>query len=112
MTPAHRHMSWHELSTAGRFPTRTVGTPGSHGATVAGTQGMGVNTPSAAAVAAATTGLAGLEHMPNDEIFTIGLWSIMFAAGAPLAMTRLVGKTCNDAGVAPKLHCNTAPFVN
>ena len=43
-----------------------------HGAAVAGRQGIGVRTPSAAAVAAATIGLAGLEHMPNGATFTIG----------------------------------------
>jgi hypothetical protein len=36
-------------------------------------QGMGVRTPIAAAVAAATIGFAGDMHMPNGIIFTIGM---------------------------------------
>lgn len=44
---------------AGILPIKTVGEPGVHGAAVTGIQGIGVNTPSAAAVAAATMGLDG-----------------------------------------------------
>ena len=43
----------------------TVGQPGTHGAGMLGTQGIGVNTPPAAAVADATCGLAGLLHIPK-----------------------------------------------
>ena len=46
--------------------------PGTHGAEVAGMHGMGVNTPIAAAVAAATAGFAGDMHMPNGMMFAIG----------------------------------------
>lgn len=60
------------LLKAGMFAISTVGEPGAHGVLVAGTHGMGTSTPSAAAVAAATIGLAGLLHMPNGGIFTIG----------------------------------------
>jgi hypothetical protein len=34
---------------------------------------MGVSTPSAAAVAAATVGFEGEQHIPNGIIFTIGM---------------------------------------
>jgi hypothetical protein len=34
--------------------------------------GIGVNTPMAAAVAAATAGFAGDMHMPNGVMFAIG----------------------------------------
>jgi len=46
-----------------------------------GCRAMGVKTPIAADVAEATVGLARLLHMPKGMIFTIGLWSIIFAAG-------------------------------
>jgi hypothetical protein len=36
-------------------------------------QGMGVRTPMAATVAAATIGFAGDMHMPNGMIFTMGM---------------------------------------
>jgi hypothetical protein len=50
----------------------TVGLPGTQGAAVAGTHGMGVSTPMAAEVADATVGLARLVHMLNDGMFTMG----------------------------------------
>ena len=102
--PAHMHISMQLLARAGIPPIRTVGAPGVQGAGVAGTHGIGVRTPKAAAVAAATVGLAGLEHMPNGMMFAIGTLSMILAAGAPPAMTRATGKTCNAAGAAPKLH--------
>ena len=54
MTPAHRHMHFDESFKAGMLPIMTVGEPGTQGATVLGTHGMGVNTPSAAEVAEAS----------------------------------------------------------
>jgi len=100
-----------ELSTEGIPPIITAGTPGTQGAVVAGMQGIGVNTPNAAAVAVATVGLATLEHTPNGGMFTMGTLSMIFAAGTPPAITRLIGKTCSVAGAAPKLHCSSAPLV-
>jgi hypothetical protein len=85
------------------LPIRTVGAPGTHGAGVAGTHGMGVNTPRAAAVAAATVGFAGDEHIPNGMMFISGLLSMIFASGV-LVSTRLAGKTTRLLGAAPKLH--------
>ena len=70
ITPAHMHISVEVLSSVGMLPSITVGAPGTHGATVAGMQGIGVRTPMAAAVAAATIGFAGDMHMPNGMIFT------------------------------------------
>src|SRR4051794_27195213 len=66
MMPAHRHKSWQVLSSAGLWPSVTVGAPGDQGAIVIGMQGCGVRTPSAAVVAAATIGLARLMHIPKD----------------------------------------------
>ncbi len=72
ITPPHMHISWHVLSKVGLPPSNTVGAPGTQGATVTGTHGIGVNTPSAAVVAAATAGLVGVMHIPNGATFTIG----------------------------------------
>ena len=82
MTPPKEHMHLLSLVSAGNVPTITVGMPGTHGV-VTGTHGMGVNTPSAAAVAAATVGLAIDVHMANGKMFTIGAKSMMVATGTP-----------------------------
>jgi hypothetical protein len=66
-------MSMEVLSRVGISPSNTVGAPGTHGETVAGIQGIGVRTPIAAAVAAATIGLAGDMHIPNGIMFTNGM---------------------------------------
>jgi hypothetical protein len=74
-------MSLEVLSNVGIFANSTVGAPGTQGAGVAGTHGMGVSTPKAAAVAAATSGLAMELHTPKGIIFTRGTWSMMLASG-------------------------------
>jgi hypothetical protein len=62
-----------ELSlSAGILAICTVGEPGAHGALVTGMHGIGVNAPIAAAVAAATIGLANELHIPNGGMFSIG----------------------------------------
>ena len=81
----------------------TVAAPGAHGAGVTGMQGMGVRTPRAAAVAAATMGLAIDWHMPNGGMFIIGALAVMLAAGVPV-ITQVVGRTTSVEGAAPKLH--------
>jgi len=104
-------MHFELASRAGKFRTRTVGDPGVQGV-VTGMQGMGVSTPSAAAVAAITIGLAGDWHMPNVKIFDIGTQSIMFAAGGDCAIT--VGAvTISDDGAIPIEHFSNEPmFTN
>ena len=72
ITPAQLHMHLDVLSSIGWPPSITVGAPGTQGADVAGMHGIGVNTPIAAAVAAATVGFAGDMHMPNGMMFAIG----------------------------------------
>lgn len=79
ITPPYAHISFEELLSAGIFATRTVGQPGTHGAGITGVQGMGVNTPSAAAVAEATAGLAIELHIPKGSMLTKGMLSIMLA---------------------------------
>ncbi len=54
ITPPHMHMRVEMLSSAGMPPSSTVTAPGTHGAVVTGTQGIGDSTPMAAEVAAAT----------------------------------------------------------
>jgi hypothetical protein len=83
-----------------------------HGAGVTGTQGMGVRTPSAAAVADATTGLAIDRHNPKGMMFNIGLLSMMFPTGGPCPSTRLTGRTLRGAGVIPILQRNMLPVTN
>lgn len=73
MMPPHKHVKIEESLSAGKFLTKTVGDPGTQGAMVLGTQGIGVKTPNAAAVADATTGLAKDIHVPKGKIFTKGL---------------------------------------
>jgi len=70
--PAQRQLHLDVLFNAGIDAIRTVGDPGVQGVTVTGMQGCGVSTPSAAVVAAATWGLAKLEHTPKGMMFTIG----------------------------------------
>jgi hypothetical protein len=110
ITPPQLHMHLETLSSAGIPAIVTVGAPGTQGELVAGTHGIGVSTPSAAAVAAATVGLAIELQTPNGVIFTIGTWSMMLAAGGPSHNTLFVGRTTSGAGAAPKLHVIIAPI--
>ena len=110
INPPQVHISLEELFKAGIPPIKTVGLPGAQGATVSGTQGMGVNTPKAAIVAAITTGLVGEEHIPKVAKFSRGLLSIILAAGAP-AITLDNGNTVRGQGATPKIHWHKDPFV-
>lgn len=103
ITPPHAHWHWAPSTRAGWPPITVVVAPLTHGV-VAGTHGMGVRTPSADAVAAATVGFASDVHMPNVGMFTSGVASTIVAAGLPSTSTRDVGSTISDAGAAPKLH--------
>jgi len=109
MTPPHMQLHLEVLFRAGIFASITVGEPGAQGAGVFGIHGIGVSTPMAAAVAAATVGLAMDIHIPNGGIFTIGLLSMILPAGGPPHMTLLVGKTFSDDGAIPKVHIIIAP---
>jgi len=98
------------LFKAGIPPTSTVGQPGIQGAIVIGIQGIGVKTPKAAAVAAATIGFAILVHIPNGRILIKGLLSMILAHGVG-ASVLAVGKTISVEGAAPKVHCVAAPIT-
>src|SRR5471032_2785459 len=102
IAPPQLHRHFETLSSAGILAINTVGAPGTHGAMVIGMHGIGVGTPSAAAVAAITIGLAIELHIPNGMMFTIGMWSMMLAAGGPSANTLFFGSTTSDDGAAPK----------
>jgi hypothetical protein len=77
--------------------------PGIHGAGVFGMQGIGVSTPMAAVVAAATVGLAGHEHIPKVGTLTIGAWSMMLPAVTKFVLMGL-GVGMSVLGAAPKLQ--------
>jgi hypothetical protein len=102
-------MHLHVTSTAGAPRRSTVGTPGTH-TSVTGMHGIGVSTPSAAAVAAATSGFDGVMHMPNGMIFTIGAASRMLAEG--VSVVTVGTTTLNGEGATPNVHINTAPSTN
>ena len=67
-------------------------------------QGIGVNTPRAAAVAEATVGLAIEKHAPKGMMLTIGTWSMMLASGTWLVIVLLTGSTTRSLGAMPKVH--------
>jgi len=94
----------------GIFAIKTLLEPGAHGATVAGTHGIGVNTPMAAVVAEATTGFDSEEHVPKGGIFTTGILSIILAAGILQVITLFFGNTINEPGAAPKEQDIIAPI--
>jgi hypothetical protein len=89
----------------------TVGDPGVHGRGITGMHGIGVNTPEAAIVAAITAGFEGEEHIPNGKMLTIGMKSIMFAAGMKFTNTRLAGRTIRDDWATPNMHFIVAPMT-
>jgi hypothetical protein len=66
--------------------------------------GIGVNAPSAAAVAAATVGFAGFEHIPNVG----NTLSIIVAAGCPQTSAVCCEVTISGAGAAPNVHMHIA----
>lgn len=99
ISPPYEQIHLLELFSAGFPPTITVEEPGAHGAAQAGIQGIGVSTPRAAAVAAATVGLARLEHIPNI-IGGLGV-SIMVAIGKFMPVTVVCDVTVSGAGATP-----------
>ena len=102
-------MHFEVLLRAGIPPIIHVGEPGTHGA-VTGMHGMGVSTPKAAAVAAATAGLAIDIQTPKGGMLVIGTQSMILAAGVP-AMVLLIGSTARTEGATPKEHIIIAPAV-
>ncbi len=95
----------------GKGPIRAFGKRGSQGAGVIGKQGIGVNTPMAAAVATATIGLAKERQKPKGIMLTSGRWSITEAIGIPWRKIRHAGNTFKTLGETPKEHCKRAPAL-
>ena len=73
--------------------------------------GWGVSTPNAAAVAAATCGFLGEEHMPNGARFAIGFMSCTVAAGSAPPYVSFVGRTDSLPGKLPIEHASVAPLT-
>ena len=76
----------------------TLVAPGVHGAVVTGTQGAGENTPSLAAVAAATVGFDIVPHIPNVGMLTMGAKAWMLAAGVSQVTGVPIGTTASGTG--------------
>jgi hypothetical protein len=83
----------------------------SHMPAGAGTQGIGVKTPSFAAVAAATCGLAIELHIPHGSIFAIGAASCIVATGMPPNRTFACEVTRSEPGAVPIVHAMEAPVT-
>lgn len=110
MTPPKAQLHIDPATRAGMPPIVVIGAIGVHGAGTTGTQGIGVSTPSAAAVAAATVGLDRDMHMPNGTMLDIGAMSLIVATGRP--STRGLGATTiNVLGDMPKVHVVAAPVT-
>ena len=105
-----RQWHWQVALTAGTPPIIVLGVPGVHGV-VTGTHGIGVSTPSAAAVAATTLGFDGEMHMPKGGMFAPGAMSVIVAAGRPSIITRLSGGTSRVDGASPNEHIKAAPVT-
>jgi hypothetical protein len=111
MIPPNAQLHVEPRVSAGLLPISVRGAPGFHGPTGAGTHGIGVSTPSAVAVAAATVGLARLEHIPKGGMLAPGMMSGMVPAGLPPIITLVTGITTNVEGAMPKLHSSPAVAV-
>jgi len=106
--PPYAQMQVDPATSTGAPPAMVCGAIGIHGAGTAGTHGIGVNTPRAAAVAAATMGLANDWHMPNGAMFAPGAISVMVATGRPSTIGR--GATTERVeGARPNVHMIIAP---
>ncbi len=98
ITPPQVHIAVQPLCNAGWPSIMTFVAPGVHGAVVTGTHGAGENTPSLAAVAAATTGLDIVPHIPNVGMLTIGANAWMLAAGVSQVTGVPIGTTASGTG--------------
>jgi hypothetical protein len=86
---------------------------GDQGAAITGVQGIGVSTPSAAAVALATAGFAWLEHIPNGSTFAGVIWTMVAAGSAPMISGEPGSGSATKAdGAAPKLHVSNVPVTS
>jgi hypothetical protein len=112
IVPPQAQLQMEVLVKAGKTPIFVLNAPGFQGPRGTGTQGIGVNTPNAAVVAAATAGFAKEVHMAKGGMLTMGAKSIIVAAGSTLASTGTpLGMTIRLLGAVPKgIHCIVAPI--
>ena len=108
--PAYTHVSLQSCARHGFPPIRTL-FPSGIKLIVCGMQGCGVRTPSAAAVAEATSGLVSVVHSPKGPTFTRDAASNIVAAGFPSASTTAFCVTLSGAGAVPKEHIRFAPIA-
>lgn len=109
--PPQLHIHLLTPVSAGLHLINTFGWPGTHGAAITGTHGIGVRTPAAAAVADATVGLDKELHVPKGGIFIIGLLS-MITAAVLFSIKMLIAEIAISVeGAAPKLHLHCAVVV-
>ncbi len=73
ITPPYEHIHLDDSLNAGMLAIKVLGAPGTQGAAVTGTHGVGVNTPLAAEVADAVAGFAIEIHIANVGRLTTGL---------------------------------------
>tara|TARA_B000000565_G_C23782719_1_gene376733 strand:- start:29432 stop:29824 length:393 start_codon:yes stop_codon:yes gene_type:complete len=106
-TPPKPQIAIDVLFNAGIPPNITVGDPGAQ-VDVTGVQGIGVSTPIAAAVAAATAGLAILTHIPKGITSAKGVAEFILPAGISLLVVSERGRTSKTLGAIPKLHAQSA----
>jgi hypothetical protein len=103
------HINIESMFIIGIDPAITVGLPGIHGVTVTGRHGIDSTAPKLAILAAISSGLAGLTHIANGVILTIGILSTIVATGMLHATTLRVGKIFKGAGAKPNTHLNIVP---
>jgi hypothetical protein len=102
--PPHVHMQVLSLSRIGILESIILGFTGIQGDNVIGMQGIGVKTPKAAAVAAATIGFEGDEQVPKGRMFSMGTLAVILAPGPLTESSRVMGSTISFPGAAPKAH--------
>ena len=86
-----------------------LGVEAIHGDDITGMQGIGVNVPKAAAVAAATAGFVIVVHVPKGLIFSKGILSLIVAMGKPDTNAEVLGNVQSTDGAAPNEHFKQAP---
>ena len=109
MVPPKAHWQVEVASTQGMPPMLADTDAGAQGVPVAGMHGWGVRTPWAAVVAAATSGLPRLMHMPNVGMLVRGTELAAVAAGV-VADTAGTG-TMRVAGATPMEQVIVVPAV-
>jgi len=111
MLPVHIQLHFESSDSAFNPWTVTMDAPGDQGAASTGMQGIGVRAPIAAAVAAATSGLAWVWHIPKGATLSMGTKSMTVAAGCSSASEPFTGSTVKEDGAIPWLHLSFAPLT-